>query len=474
MEIDTISEKNRHAVLMVDKDGENLDAFRMGLRARYNLLTAADFDEALRILKSKPVAVLIVDYEIANSNGLDLIRSAVRMRPRVKGILMTAQRSPEIFQDAIDSGFVWKILLKPWETEDLDVMIADALKSHDEASRKNREHASLAQLADYYVREISAYCDFDIVIGERGGLSGVFEKILGIAPSRMPVLLRGERGVGKQTLARKIHQLSDRSGAPFVRIDAAVYTDRDLEEEIFGDEYEDSESRKGRAELADSGTLFVENIDALPLEAQFRLSELITTGVFEPVKGVRRINADVRIIASSAADLESMVAARAFHKDLMDVLGEYSIGVPPLRERPGDLPALSKLLANRFTARTGRGSVQLDETAIDAVKKHFWPGNMPELANVIELAVLHCRGGIIGGGDIRPLIGASSSFEPQPPEKTDGGLDENLTKKLAEIERDEISDALKKARGNKAVAARLLGINRSTLYYRMKKFGLFD
>jgi len=321
-----------------------------------------------------------------------------------------------------------------------------------------------------------------MVVGETGDLAGVMDKIHNVSGASTPVLLRGERGTGKELLARTMHRLSIRAKAPFVGLDASAFPKIALEVELFGREAEPGggPSKKGRIELAEGGTMFIENIESLPPEAQFRLADLLRSGEIERVGGGHRRKVNVAVIGTFTGRMESLAAGRAFRSDLLEMMSAFVINVPPLRSRRQDIPEVAEFFANRAARNAGLESVKIENSAMEKIRSYDWPGNLPELRDVIELAVMHCREGVIHLHDLPGMLGAPAQAAAQgvkqKVEKHKRGAEKEigLKDRLEDIERAEIIEALKKTGGNKALAARSLGINRATLYYRMKKHGIGD
>jgi len=475
MEQEREIEQSRLFILVVDEDGENLDTFRGHFREKFPLLAAGSADEAVKLISANEVALVVVEYSLPDRNGLELLEEASRITPDIIGILMSVSRNSDLLMQAINSDHVWKFMPKPWEPEEMENTLKEGIKRYRNSVSERSNVELLRKIATYHKKQTVETYGFDIIVGEDGDLADIMEKIRSAANAPMPVLFRGERGVGKELLARTMHRQSDRAAGPFIKLDALTSLKNIHESEIFGNEAEEDASLllRGRVELAEGGTLFIDNVDELSPGAQFKLVELIKNGVFERVGGARQVKANARLVATTRGRLEKLVEARSFREDLVEALNVYPIDVPPLRSRRKDISALAQFLANRIARSIGIGSIRIDIDAVEKINSYPWPGNLNELACVLETAILNCAEDVLHARDIQIPVHAAPpvAFEPKRAVthlKTDGDLKD----RLAGLEREEIIEALKKSDGKKAQAARLLGINRSTLYYRMKKHGI--
>jgi transcriptional regulator with GAF, ATPase, and Fis domain len=305
-----------------------------------------------------------------------------------------------------------------------------------------------------------------------------------VAQTAATVLLRGETGTGKEMVARAIHINSPRESRPFVRVNCAALAPGVLESELFGHEkgaFTGAVARRaGRFELADGGTLFLDEVGDLPLDVQVRLLRVLQEREFERVGGVETVKVDVRLISATHRDLERLIVEGKFREDLYYRLNVFPITMPPLRERPGDIPLLVEHFMQKYAQSSGKMVSAADPRALAALAAYPWPGNVRELENVIERAMILVSGPSLTVADLdfgRRLgmtpsggipIGAPAESGAAP--AGEGGR--SLYRRLSEQERGEIIAAVERAQGNIAHAARALGINRSTLYYRMRKHGL--
>jgi transcriptional regulator with GAF, ATPase, and Fis domain len=325
--------------------------------------------------------------------------------------------------------------------------------------------------------------DFGAIVGDSPALRDVLARVEQVAQTSSTVLLRGETGTGKEMVARAIHINSAREDKPFVRVNCAALAPGVLESELFGHEkgsFTGAVARRlGRFELADGGTLFLDEVGDLPLDVQVKLLRVLQEREFERVGGAETIKVDVRVVSATHRDLEKLIAAGEFREDLYYRLNVFPIVLPPLRQRGSDIPLLAEHFVQKYARSAGKNVRGLDAGAAAALTAYAWPGNVRELENVIERALILARGGELTSADLeftrRPATaGVPTSMDAAVTARTDGGGAgaRPLQERLQEQERAAIVTAIDQAHGNIAHAARALGINRSTLYYRLRKHGL--
>jgi transcriptional regulator with GAF, ATPase, and Fis domain len=324
----------------------------------------------------------------------------------------------------------------------------------------------LARHNEYLKREESSAWNQGQIVGQAPALAAALELVQRVAPTTATVLLRGESGTGKELVARMIHSLSPRAERPFVRVSCAALAASVLESELFGHErgsFTGAVSRRsGRFELANEGTLFLDEVGDMSAEVQMKLLRVLQEREFERVGGTETIRVDVRVISATNRDLEAAMASGAFREDLFYRLNVFPIRIPPLRDRPGDVEQLAGHFRARFVAAFGRNVSALSHGAVEKLCGYAWPGNVRELENVMERAVILARGTEISAADLD--FGARPAPVDHPPRELDDALEE--------MERKRLVEALETHHGHKADVARDLGINRSTLYYRLRKYGI--
>jgi transcriptional regulator with GAF, ATPase, and Fis domain len=351
-----------------------------------------------------------------------------------------------------------------------------------------RENRRLLDQLSHYARVLSREADsefnFGAIVGDSPPLRQVLAKVEQVAQTTATVLLRGETGTGKEMVARAIHINSPRENRPFVRVNCAALAPGVLESELFGHEkgaFTGAVARRpGRFELADGGTLFLDEVGDLPPDVQVKLLRVLQEREFERVGGVDTVKVDVRLISATHRDLERLIAEGKFREDLYYRLNVFPITMPPLRERPGDIALLVEHFMQKYAQSSGKMVSGVDPRALAALAAYPWPGNVRELENVIERAMILVSGPSLTVADLdfgrRLGMTPSGGIPIGTVAETGSGIPSeggrSLYRRLSEQERGEIISAVDRAQGNIAHAARSLGINRSTLYYRMRKHGL--
>ena len=473
-------EPQQFPILVVDDEVDNLDAFRFNFKRVFQIHTASGGEEALEILAATNVAVIVTDQRMPKMSGLELLRAARPIRPDAVGIILTAYTDVDVLIEAINLGQIYRYVTKPWDAKEVRGILLQALERHH-LMRENRHLTEqLRQYTGYLNKELHGQFDFGAIIGESPALRDVLEKVEQVAPTASTVLLRGETGTGKELVAHAIHINSPRESGPFVRVNCAALAPGVLESELFGHEkgaFTGAIARRpGRFELADGGTLFLDEVGDLPMEVQIKLLRTLQEREFERVGGTETIKVDVRVVSATNRDLESMIREGKFREDLYYRLNVFPIQLPPLRDRAYDIPKLVEHFLSKFARSAGKNVRAFSPEALAALQTYAWPGNVRELENAVERAVIVARGNEIVPADLEFSRRAVSTppapvgSAPTPPSMSVPGRP--LAARLLEEEKREIMLAIDKCGGNIAGAARSLGINRSTLYYRLRKHDL--
>jgi formate hydrogenlyase transcriptional activator len=373
------------------------------------------------------------------------------------GTLVFACKQPSAY-DAMHVGFLQLV------ANQVAVAVENALAFQEIEELKDK----LAKEKAYLEEEVRTEHDFDEIVGESAALRGVLKKVETVAPTDSTVLVHGETGTGKELIARALHELSPRKGRTFVKLNCAAIPTGLLESELFGHEkgaFTGAISQKiGRFELAHQGTLFLDEVGDIPLELQPKLLRVLQEQEFERLGTTRTINVDVRLVAATNRDLACMVADGQFRRDLYYRLNVFPLTLPPLRERPDDIPQLVRHFTQRFARRMGRRIDTIPSAVMEALVRYPWPGNVRELQNVIERAVVLSPGAAlqVPRTDLQPA--ATQAVAPMPAAVT-----------LADAEREHILAALRATGwvlGGPKGAATRLGMKRSMLYWKMKKLGI--
>ncbi len=487
-----------YPILVVDDEQDNLDAFRFNFKRSFRILHAQSGDEALSLLRTHDVAVIITDQRMPRMTGLELLAQAASVRPDAVGIILTAYTDVEVLVDAINLGDIYRYITKPWEAKEVRGIITQAIERFALQRENQRLLSQLKAYTGYLNQQLHGAFDFGNIIGDSPALNEVLAKVEQVAPTDSTVLLRGETGTGKELVAHAIHINSTRESQPFVRVNCAALAPGVLESELFGHEkgaFTGAVSqRPGRFELADGGTLFLDECGDLPTEVQIKLLRALQEREFERVGGTQTVKVDVRLISATNRDLEQLIEAGQFREDLYYRLNVFPVHLPPLRDRLQDLPELTTHFIAKFTRRGMTQSPGMTAAAMAKLSAYSWPGNVRELENIIERAMILAQGQAIDAEHLdfgrrvqsaTPPTGVVNvggrAGEPGTDAKPTGAAvidlaagDESkpLSERLLDSERREIIAAVEKSNSNIAGAARLLGINRSTLYYRMRKHGL--
>jgi Nif-specific regulatory protein len=480
----------RYPILVVDDEQDNLDAFRFNFRKTFDILTATSGAEALAVLAEKDVAVVVTDQRMPKMTGVELLREVRAKTPETVGIILTAFTDVDVLIEAINLGQVYRYITKPWDAKEVRGVLQYAIERYALQAENRRLEAQLAEYTGYLNQQIHGEFDFGNIIGESAALREVLAKVEQVAPTFSTVLLRGETGTGKELVAHAIHINSPREEKPFVRVNCAALAPGILESELFGHEKGSftgaMERRRGRFELADGGTLFLDEVGDLPMEVQIKLLRTLQERELERVGGNETIKVDVRVVSATNRNLEKMIEEGEFREDLYYRLNVFPINLPPLRDRLDDLPVLANHFVTKFARQMGIAPAGIAQDGLAKLREYNWPGNVRELENIIERAMILARGSSLGAqhldfvrrmpsatnqsGSLPVVPAVASSSGPTLAPAGDDG--KSLAERLLDSERKEIVAAVEKSRGNIASAARQLGINRSTLYYRLRKHGL--
>jgi len=461
-------------VVVVDDEPDNLDAFRFTFRKTFTLHMAAGAREALALLAEVDAAVIVTDQRMPGMTGLELLAEAQHVRPEAVGIILTAFTDVDVLLDAVNRGQVYRYVTKPWDSRDLKNTLTQAIERHHLVRENRRLTEQLGQYAGYLDELSHGAFDFGNIMGRSPALRRVLAQVEQVAPTASTVLLRGETGTGKEMVARALHLNSDRANRPFVAVNCAALPGALLESELFGHEKGAFTGaiarRKGRFELADGGTLFLDEVGDLPLEMQVKLLRVLQEREIERVGGVHTLHVDVRLISATNANLEELVARGRFREDLYYRINVFPITLPPLRQRGDDVVLLAEHFLEKVVRQNRRGPLSLDDDARDRLRGYPWPGNVRELQNIIERAAIVTTGEVVRGVDLD--LGQRGGGCPGGPERPNAGGAAGLRQRLEEEERSSIARAIEQSSGNIAAAARALGVNRSTLYFRIKKLNL--
>jgi DNA-binding NtrC family response regulator len=394
-------------------------------------------------------------------DGLQLLEELKAYEPSLPIIVMTAYGTIENAVQALRFG-AYDYIAKPFETDEIKLTVAKALERERLLAENRYLHA-----------ELEGRYDFSGIVGGSPAMQQVYEMASSVAVSNANVMITGESGTGKELLARSIHYSSLRKEKPFVVLNCAALSEGVLESELFGHEkgaFSGAlDTRKGRFERADQGTLFIDEVAEMSMAAQVKLLRVIQEHEFERVGGNKTISVDVRIVAATNKKLEDQVKERKFREDLYYRLNVVNINIPPLRSRREDIEPLSRYFLEKYATETGRKISDLAPRALSCLLAYDWPGNVRELQNAIERAVVLSKNSILTPRDFPQSVQGDDQICLQIPEK--GG---SLTEILEDLERQLILQTLQRQDGSQTRAAETLGIKRTTLRYKMEKYRLID
>jgi two-component system NtrC family response regulator len=451
-------------ILVVDDESNYLTVMQALLgEAGYEVLTAPSAVEALKIAASSDLDLVLTDMKMPKMSGIELLDELNRLYPNLPVIIMTAYGTVERAVTAMKKG-AFDYILKPFKNEEILVTIAKAL-----------EHRHLILKNLFLNQELDKKYGFPNIVGESRVMQEILELVKRVAQSRATVLVTGESGTGKELIARAIHQCSTRAAKSFISVNCAALTETLLESELFGHERgaftHAVAMRKGRFELADGGTLFMDEVAEMSQALQVKLLRVLQEMEFERVGGARTIKVDVRVVAASNRELKEEVEAGRFREDLYYRLNVVHLHLPPLRQRQEDIPLLATHFINKYVQENLRDKTRITPEALKLLILYSWPGNIRELENVMERAVILCANNTITPQDL-PAELAPAATDSRLEIDRFIPLDTPLPEALDAIEEQMIRRALEKSGQVQVRAAELLGITKSLLQYKLKKYHL--
>lgn len=421
----------------------------------YRVFLAADGREGLKFVERRDIDLVISDLKMPGVNGEELLKQTRNMYANLPVIILTGHGTVENAVQAMKDG-AYDFLTKPINFEHFAILVKRALS--------NRE---LILQHRHMQKELEKRSQFANIIGKSAAMHSIFEKVRQVAPTRASVLITGESGVGKEVIAEAIHYISPRKDKPLVKVHCAALTETLLESELFGHErgaFTGAVARKrGRFELANLGSLFLDEIGEISQSVQIKLLRVLQDRKFERVGGEETIETDIRIIASTNRNLMDDISTGKFREDLYYRLNVINIHIPPLKERNEDIPLLVAAFLEEFSRENEKNIEGIETKARLALYNYSWPGNVRELRNCIESAVVMSKNAILSLEDLPPHIG-----------QTSGGQSLNLSPgiSLAEGEKEIIRSALNMNKGNKSKTAEVLGIGRKTLHRKIQEYSL--
>jgi DNA-binding NtrC family response regulator len=460
-----------HKQVLVADDEDNL---RRVLKAQlqhdgYDVHCVADGEAVLQAMSEHHIDVLITDLRMPKLDGMHVLKTVSERYPNVPVIMITAHGTVDTAVEALKLG-AFDYVTKPFDRVEFRTVVGKAARTRE----LSQKHVSGDP------NERGRYR----IIGQSEPMRGVYDVIEKVADTPSTVLITGESGTGKELIARALHENSSRKDKPFVSVNCAAIPPDLLESELFG--YEKGAftgavtSKPGRFELAHGGTLFLDEIAEIPVSMQVKLLRALQEQAFERVGGIKTINVDSRLIAATNRDLKARLADGGFREDLYYRLNVVHVSLPPLRDRPSDIPLLLEHFVQKFNAKLDRRVTGLDEEALAPLLRYGWPGNIRELENLVERCMIFAEDGQVGvqhlPTEIRDAGDTPTTGLPGELGATPGrtGLKEAVREATLKLEREFIGRALDQTGGNVTHTARLLKISRKSLQNKMKELGLRD
>ncbi len=456
-------------ILIVDDEKHTRDGLRQSLEDDFDVYVAATAAEAMEVLKNDAVDVMLTDLRLGNDNGMKLLEEALRLPKPPVVIMMTAYGSVDTAVEAMRRG-AYHFVTKPLNLDEVELLIKRALRS----KKLEVENVALK-------KQVETRYSVQGILGQAEVMKPIIETIEQVAPTRATVLIEGETGTGKELVARALHNLSGRPKDKLVIVHCAALSSTLLESELFGHEKGSfsgaTDRRIGRFELADGGTLVLDEIGEINPETQIKLLRALGEHTIERVGSSKPIKVDVRVVAATNKDLAKMVEEGKFREDLYWRLRVVTIHMPPLRERKSDIPLLTEHFLKDLAKANGKAFKPLGEDALPALMAYDWPGNVRELRTAIEHGVVmsnstrvmlkHLPGYLSGQGAGAPRLQGQVATAGAP---LVAALPQDLN--LERMERRFIEEALQRTRNNRTDAADLLGLSRRTLQRKLAEMGL--
>ncbi len=451
-------EKRRQTILLVDDDSAHRTMLKANLVGEgYLIREVADGDEVLPILRESEIDLIILDMKMARMDGISTLSLLLQAGYTVPVILLTAFSSVESAVEAMKKG-AFDYITKPVDIGELQLCIARALnfRGLQEENRQLKERLGERQIATD-------------ILGKSPAMQEMFATLSMVAPTDATVLITGESGTGKELVAGALHHNSPRKDRPFIKINCAALNDNLLESELFGHEAGAftgaAGRRKGRFELAHRGTLFLDEIGDMSLVTQAKVLRVLQDGEFERLGGSETVRTDVRLVAATHKDLRAMIEAGTFRQDLFFRLSVVPIHLPALRERIIDIPELAGFFLGRYAKKNRKDLKGFHPEVLNFLMRYPWPGNIRELENTVERAVILCLGEQISPHELPPHLLTEDIY-------ADRGKDDAEAGTLRDMERLKIKSTLASTGHNKSLTAKKLGIARQTLLNKIKEYGL--
>jgi len=451
----------QYKILVIDDEPAQVQALVGFLKKKgFEIEKAGSGLTGIKIIEKQAVDLVLTDFKMPDIDGLEVLKRAKAVNPEIDVIMMTAFGSVESVIQAMQAGAA-EYLTKPVDLDQLELVINKAL-----------EHKLLVSENRIMREQLTEKFRFEQIISA----SEVMEETLNIAgraaPSKSTVLITGESGTGKELVAKAIHYTSPRKGKPFLAVNCAALAENLLESELFGHEKGAftgaNRLRKGRFEMANNGTLFIDEAGEIPMATQVKLLRVLQEQTFERVGGAEPIKVNVRIVAATNRNPEELIEAGLFREDLFYRLNVVRINIPPLRKRKTDIPLLVDYFLKKYTAENKKPITGISKEAMDLLVKYNFPGNVRELENIIEQAVVLSRDDMVVTNDLPMTVRGMRRESKKPGSQEEG----TFVERVEALERELIDRALDDAQGVQTRAAKKMGITERHLRYKLKKYGM--
>lgn len=447
-------------ILVIDDEAAQRDVLTGYLKKKgYTILSASSGKEGIEFTKSHPVDIILSDFKMPDLNGIEVLEQVKKINPEISFVIVTAYGTVENAVKAMRLG-AFDYISKPVDLDELDLMIERII---EHKNLKSENQLLKTQLQEKY--KISS------IVSQSQKMEEVINVAARVSDSKANVLITGENGTGKEVLAKAIHYISPRKDAAFVAVNVPALTETLLESELFGHEKGAftgaDKMKKGRFEIAHGGTIFLDEVGDIPQSIQVKLLRVLQEHQFERVGGTEKIEVDVRIIAATNKDLEQKIKDGTFREDLYYRLNVVSIKIPPLRERREDILPMIENFIDKYCKENKKDKLEISKEAADVLMKYNYPGNVRELENIVERAVVLTRVKVITLNDL-PMNIKGFKEEKTLPVFGEG----NLTEQVEALEKQLIFDALQESGGNQTKAGKLLGLTERNLRYKLKKYNI--
>lgn len=448
-------------ILIVDDEANQRNLLAGYLKKKgYNAIEASSAEQGIELANKNLVDLILTDFKMPGKTGLDLLKEVRANNPEAAIVIMTAFGTIENAVEAMRAG-AYDYITKPIDFDELDLLI-----------QRLGERQQLISENILLKEQLAEKFKFTDIIARSSKMEEVLNLTGRVAKSRASVLIRGESGTGKELIARAIHFASQRYNKPFIAVNCSALNENLLESELFGHEkgaYTSADKqRRGRFELADGGTIFLDEIGDIPLSTQVKLLRVLQEQNFERVGGSQTISVDVRVIAATNRNLEDFMKEGKFREDLFYRLNVVTIDIPPLHQRKEDILPLVEYFTEKYSKEVNKEKVEFSKEALDTLLKYHYPGNVRELENIIHRAVVLVRDNLITTNELPINLRNLPSEQPF----TKSTQSQNLGERVEELEKELIFEALHKTEGNQSKAALLLGISERNLRYKLEKLGL--